>query len=97
MAKKEEFAKLWEQGSTKGIYARMLEVCFLLRRKDKQIVLNPYALCRITDAGYKEELSAADGQKLKMEYREQIAAGDPFYNKNLSLERPWQKKQETGC
>ena len=97
MAKKEEFIKLWEQGSTKGTFARMLEVCFLLRQQGKQIVLNPYALCRILGTDYYEELSAADAQKLKMGYKEQIAAGDPFYNKNLSLERFWQKKQETGC
>lgn len=97
MTGKEEFEKLWGQGSTKGVFARMLEVCFLLRQQEKQIVLNPYALCRISNTGYREELTAADVQKLKMSYREQIAAGDPFYNKNLSLERFWQKKQETGC
>lgn len=92
MAKKEEFTALWEQGSTRGVSARMFEVCFLLRQQGKQIVLNPYALGRVLDMENGWELSVADSQKLKIKYGEQIAAGDPFYNRNLSFERFWQKK-----
>ena len=92
MAKKEELSALWAQGSTKSVPARMLEACFLLRRQNRQIVLNPYALCRIGRKDASLELSAADRQKLLLTYREQIVAGDPFYNPSLSLERPWQKK-----
>ena len=89
----EEVRELWEQGTAKSTFARILEVCFLLRSAEKQIVLNPYALCRMISTDYKEELSAADRQNLMAAYQEQIAAGDPFYNKNLSLERHWQRKQ----
>ena len=70
----------------------MLEICFLLRRDDRQIVLNPYALCRMAKDGWKEELSAADQQNIMDTYRAQILRQDPFYNENLSLERHWMKK-----
>lgn len=92
MAKKNKLLPLWRQGSTKSLLARALEVCFLLRRQGRQVVLNPYALCRASQAGEFSGLSAADAQKLMITYRDQIAAGDPFYNKNLSLERYWQKR-----
>ena len=92
MADREQFLALWEQGSTKSVSARVLEVCFLLRQQGRQAVLNPYALCRVAREGEPGGLSAADAQKLMLTYRDQIAAGDPFYNKNLSLERYWQKK-----
>ncbi len=92
MGKKEELVSLWEQGSTKSVFARMLEICFRLRKDGRQIVLNPYVLCRLPKAEYQEELSAADRQNLMAAFKEQIVSGDPFYNKNLSLERHWQKK-----
>lgn len=97
MGKKEKLRELWEQGAAKSTFARILEVCFGLRGEGRQIVLNPYALCRIAKAEYNGELSAADRQYLIRVYQTQISAGDPFYNKNLSLERHWQRKQETVC
>lgn len=92
MGKKEEFCRLWGEGSTKSSLGRMLEVCLRLRKMQKQIVLNPYALCRIHRAEYREELSAADRQLVLKNYSEQIKSGDPFYNINLSYERFWQRK-----
>ncbi len=92
MAKKEDFLELWEQGGTRCVFARILEVCFLLRGKNRQVVLNPYALCQAADTEDYAGLPAADAQKLMITYRDQITSGDPFYNKNLSLERYWQKK-----
>ncbi len=92
MAKREELSLLWEQGSTKSPLARTLEVCFLLRQQGRQVVLNPYALCRAAETDDYGGLSAADAQKLMITYRDQITAGDPFYNRNLSLERYWQKR-----
>lgn len=92
MGRKEELLSLWNEGSTKSRFARILEVCFRLRKEGKWIVLNPYAICRLRGADCREELSAADRQYLMTEFKEQILSGDPFYNKNLSLERHWQKK-----
>lgn len=92
MGRKDEFVKYWRKGTTKSTLGRMLEVCFRLRAEDRQIVLNPYALGRVSKGEYVEELSAADRETLMLNYEEQISKGDPFYNKNLSLERFWQKK-----
>lgn len=92
MAKREELYKLWVKGKTKTTFARMLEVCFLLRREERQIVVNPYALCRLMDTGRREMYSETDRQILMETYKEQMIAGDPFYNKNLSLEHYWRKK-----
>lgn len=92
MGKKEELAELWEKGSAKSTFGRVLEACFLLRQSGRQIVLNPYALCRIKSAEYAGELPESDRQMLMATYREQILSGDPFYNKNLSFERLWKKK-----
>lgn len=92
IGKKEEIQLLWNQGTAKTFFGRMLEICFLLRRDDRQIVLNPYALCRMAKDGWKEELSAADQQNIMDTYRAQILRQDPYYNENLSLERHWMKK-----
>lgn len=92
MAKREELAALWEQGGAKTVLGRILEICFLLRRQEKQIVVNPYAICRIAKADLPEQLSAADRELLMQTCGEQIKAGDPFYNSNLSYERHWQRK-----
>ncbi len=92
MGEREELGLLWNQGTAKTFFGRMLEICFLLRRDDRQIVLNPYALCRMAKDGWKEELSAADQQNIMDTYRAQILRQDPFYNENLSLERHWMKK-----
>ncbi len=92
MAGKEELIGLWKQCSGKNTFGNILEICFMLRKKEKQIVLNPYALCRISKEEYHRELQAADAQRLWTAYQPQIAAGDPFYNKNLSLEKYWRRK-----
>lgn len=92
MAKRENLLRYWRAATTKTTLGRMLEVCFRMRAEGLQIVLNPYALCRLYRGEYTEELSAADRENILLNYEEQIAAGDPFYNKNLSFERHWQKK-----
>lgn len=92
MAKREELYKFWVKGKTKTTFARMLEICFRLRREEKQIVVNPYALCRLKDTGRQEMYSETDRQILMETYKEQMITGDPFYNKNLSLENYWRKK-----
>ena len=61
-------------------------------KEGKQIVLNPYALCRMEEGAKIGELPETDRQLIKETYREQILAGDPFYNKNLSFEDYWRKK-----
>ena len=92
MARTKEFGTLWETSGEKTTLGKILSVCFALRREGRQIVLNPYALCRIANADYRQEISAVDRQNLMHAYAKEIAAGDPFYNKNLSLERHWHKK-----
>lgn len=92
MGKREELAALWEKCGAKSTFGRILEICFMLRKENRQIVLNPYALCRISKEDHREELSEADRQKIRETYREQILKGDPFYNKNLSLENHWKMK-----
>lgn len=92
MGKKEELETLWNRGTAKTFFGRMLEVCFMLRGEDRQIVLNPYALCRMAKEECQEEVAAADKQNIMTAYRGQIMKNDPFYNENLSLERHWMKK-----
>ena len=92
MAEKDDLVRLWEKGNAKSLFGRMLEVCFLLRNEEQQIVVNPYALGKILGADYRVELSAAERQKIIDTYREQIMAGDPFYNENLSPDLHWKKK-----
>lgn len=92
MARTKEFGTLWEKSGEKTTLGKILSVCFALRAEGRQIVLNPYALCRIANADYRQEISAVDRQNLMHAYAKEIAAGDPFYNKNLSLERHWHKK-----
>ncbi len=92
MAKKEELSALWKICSGKNTFGKILEICFWLRKKEKQIVLNPYALCRIPKEEYKWELQTADAHRLWTAYQPQITAGDPFYNRNLSYEKYWRKK-----
>ena len=76
----------------RSAYARALELCFLLRQAGEQIVVNPYALCRKEPSASLGGLPDADRQYLLEAYKAQLAAGDPFYNKNLSTEQFWQKK-----
>ena len=85
MAKKNKLLPLWRQGSTKSLLARALEVCFLLRRQGRQVVLNPYALCRASQAGEFSGLSAADAQKLMITYRDQIARSEEHTSELQSL------------
>lgn len=92
MSKKEDLAGLWAKCGAKSSFGRVLEACFLLRQQGRQIVLNPYALCRRKSAEYAGELPEADRQMIAATYREQILKGDPFYNENLSFERHWKKK-----
>lgn len=92
MGRAKELALLWREGKAKAVYGRIFEICLRLRAQDRQIVLNPYALCKIGQAGEPDGLSASDRQMIMANYKEQILAQDPFYNPNLSLERPWQKK-----
>lgn len=92
MGKREKFIAYWEAGKTRTTLGRILEMCFAIRKEGRQIVVNPYALCRILKEEYTEELSAADREMLMEDYKVQIQKGDPYYNPNLSLERHWQKK-----
>ncbi len=92
MAAREDFVRFWESGAAKSVFGRMLEMCFLIRKENRQVVLNPYALCRISKAEHKEELLAGERQSLWDTYQEQILAGDPFYNRNLSIENHWKMK-----
>lgn len=92
MAAREDFVRFWESGAAKSVFGRMLEMCFLIRKENRQVVLNPYALCRISKAEHKEELLAGERQRLWDTYQEQILAGDPFYNRNLSIENHWKMK-----
>lgn len=93
MAKKEHMAELWKRCRGKNTFGTVLEICFALRKEEMQIVLNPYALCRMSKEEKTRRLQAEDAQRLWRAYQPQIAAGDPFYNKNLSLEKYWRKKQ----
>ncbi len=81
------------QNITEGFspMGEMLSLCMELRNKNLQIVLNPYALCRMRKDDYKKSLTEEDREKLVLRYNEQIASGDPFYNKNFSYERFWQR------
>ncbi|MBO5372526.1 MAG: glycosyltransferase [Lachnospiraceae bacterium] len=92
LAKKEIFTGLWEDCHTKSVFGKVLELCFKLRKEEKQIVVNPYALCKLAKADFPVNLSASDREILMQNYDRQIQAGDAFYNKNLSFERRWQKK-----
>ncbi len=92
MAKKSLFVENWEKSHTRSVLGKMLELCFTVRNAGKEIVVNPYALGKISKADFPEKLSASDRELLMLNYKEQIEAGDPFYNKNLSYERHWQKK-----
>lgn len=92
MAAREDFVRFWESGAAKSVFGRMLEMCFLIRKENRQVVLNPYALCRISKAEHKEELLAGERQSLWDTNQEQILAGDPFYNRNLSIENHWKMK-----
>lgn len=92
MGKTSLFLEQGEKCHTKSILGKVIEMCFRLRQENKQIVLNPYALCKISKSDFPEKLSASDREILMHNYKEQIQAGDPFYNKNLSYERHWQRK-----
>lgn len=92
MGKKELFMGLWEKCHSKSVFGKVLELCFAIRKEGRQVVLNPYALCKIAKADFPPNLSAAEREYLMRNYEEQIQLGDPFYNKNMSLERHWQKK-----
>lgn len=92
MGKKSLFIEQQEKCHTKTILGKVIEMCFEVRQTGKQNVLNPYALCKIAKADFPEKLSASDREILMHNYKEQIQAGDPFYNKNLSYERHWQRK-----
>ena len=60
MAKKSELSFLWESGKANSLSGRVLEICFMLRRQERQIVVNPYALGRILKEDYKGEISLSD-------------------------------------
>lgn len=92
MAKKSELSFLWESGKANSLSGRVLEICFMLRRQERQIVVNPYALGRILKEDYKGEISLSDRKYMMETYREQITSGDPFYNENLSLQMHWKRK-----
>ena len=47
---------------------------------------------QIPGKDYREELTEGDKDMLIRDFKEQIAEGDPYYNKNLSYETFWQKK-----
>ncbi len=93
MGKKEEIFPYFAEADASATAGRMLDVCFRLREVNRQIVLNPYALCRMRKADWKWNLTEADRQVLLATYRGQVKQGDPFYNENFSLEEPWKMKR----
>lgn len=82
----------WEKSKMESSYGKILQLCMELRLEDMQIVLNPYALAQVPKGEAPLELSVTEKRQLMETYKKQIEAGDPFYNKNLSMERFWQKK-----
>lgn len=90
MMKKEFLAANFAEGYS--AMGEMLAMCLNARKRNLNIVLNPYALCQIHTQDYSAELTEGDKDKLLKEFSAQIKAGDPYYNKNLSYERFWKKK-----
>lgn len=69
----------------------MLDACIKLRSEGKQIVVNPYALCKIPEEDWRGSISKEDKEVLNNRYKEVLLKPDPFYNPNLSYEKFWQK------
>ncbi|MEY8421224.1 glycosyltransferase [Lachnospiraceae bacterium 38-14] len=90
MVKKELLISCYKEGDS--FFGSILALCLSLRKEGLLVVLNPYALCQIPGKDYREELTEGDKDMLIRDFKEQIAEGDPYYNKNLSYETFWQKK-----
>lgn len=90
MMKKEILIANYTEGYS--AMGEMIAMCLNARKQNLNIVLNPYALCQINTQDYKAELTEKDRDKLFKQFRVEIVAGDPYYNKNLSYTRFWQKK-----
>lgn len=90
MMKKSYFLGHYKEGYS--LFGTALALCLEARREGLDIVLNPYALCQIPAGDYNTELTETDKDKLLGQYAGEIRSGDPYYNKNLSYVRFWQKK-----
>lgn len=90
MVKKELLLRCYKEGYS--VFGTIMALCLTFREEGLYTVLNPYALCQIPGKDYHEELTEADRDMLMHQFKGQITAGDPYYNKNLSYEKFWQKK-----
>ncbi|MCM1257798.1 MAG: glycosyltransferase [Roseburia sp.] len=90
MMKKEFLLANYEEGYS--AMGEAIAMCIHARKEGLNIVLNPYALCQINTQDYQTELTDKDKDRLLGQFKTQIKAGDPYYNKNLSYTRFWQKK-----
>lgn len=95
MVKKDVFLEYFPEGYS--LSGGILAMCMALRSRKLQIVLNPYALCKMRKEDYREPLDDAERERLFSQFGGQIKAGDPFYNKNFSYERFWQRQDEKKC
>lgn len=93
MIAKANLSKLPDAGKDMvSFMGRTLEYCIQIRELGKQVVLNPYAICRIPVADWEGGLSYDDRMKLMERYAGIMRQMDPFYNPNLSYEKYWQKR-----
>ena len=90
MLKKDSLLQNYRSGCS--AMGEAMAMCLSARKENLNIVLNPYALCQISTKDYTAELTEQDRDKLLGQFGKLIKEGDPFYNKNLSYTRFWQKK-----
>jgi len=65
---------------------------FIVRNAGKNIIVNPYAMTMRRNSETNSP-SAASLDLLRKRFADEIKNGDPFYNKNLSFTKLWEKKE----
>lgn len=68
------------------------DYCFRLRKLGYHIVVNPYVVYQNSWLKDTPPLSAASVHVFKKRWKEELEAGDPYYNPNLSFDRLWEMK-----
>lgn len=72
--------------------AGMIDFCLAVRSAKGNVVVNPYALAKMPAESYRAEVTQEDEILLWRKHKKQLQQRDPYYNKNLSYERHWQRK-----
>ncbi|MCR5273207.1 MAG: glycosyltransferase [Lachnospiraceae bacterium] len=67
------------------------DYAFKVRDKQKLVVVNPYVMAIRRD-NKNTRLSGEAEKLLREKHADEIAAGDPYYNRNLSFEKLWERK-----